>query len=110
LKNDLVAVNLHHFLRRGTNYGPPLPEGVLEDDGVQRGGVFLLIGTHIKRQGLLTVISSVKEQSRTPYWAIVRVTEFSPFLNAHCVAVFTVSHNSLWYAVANIALCQVCRH
>ena len=49
LKNDLVAVNLHHFLRRGTNYGPPLPEGVLEDDGVQRGGVFLLIGAYIKQ-------------------------------------------------------------
>jgi Dyp-type peroxidase family len=50
LKNDLVAVNLHHVLRRATNYGPPLPEGVLEDDGAQRGGVFLLIGAHIKRQ------------------------------------------------------------
>jgi Dyp-type peroxidase family len=50
LKNDLVAINLHHFLRRGTNYGAPLPEGVLEDDGIDRGGVFLLIGTHQKRQ------------------------------------------------------------
>ncbi|MDM0071768.1 Dyp-type peroxidase [Variovorax sp. J31P207] len=50
LKNELVAVNLHHFLRRGTNYGPPLPEGVLEDDGAERGGVFLLIGAHLKRQ------------------------------------------------------------
>jgi len=50
LKDDLVAVNLHHILRRATNYGPPLPEGVLEDDGAQRGGVFLLIGAHINRQ------------------------------------------------------------
>jgi Dyp-type peroxidase family len=50
LKNDIVAVNLHHFLRRGTNYGPPLPEGVLEDDGAERGGVFLLIGAHLLRQ------------------------------------------------------------
>ncbi len=50
LKNDLVAVNLHHFLRRGTNYGSPLPEGVLEDDGEKRGGVFLLIGAHLKQQ------------------------------------------------------------
>ena len=50
LKNDLVAVNLHNIIRRGTNYGPPLPEGILEDDGVQRGGVFLLVGAHIKRQ------------------------------------------------------------
>src|SRR5258708_38351012 len=50
LKNDLVAVNLHQFLRRGTNYGPPLPEGILEDDGAERGGVFLLIGAHLKQQ------------------------------------------------------------
>jgi len=50
LKDDVVAVNLHHFLRRGTNYGLPLPEGVLEDDGAERGGVFLLIGAHLHRQ------------------------------------------------------------
>jgi Dyp-type peroxidase family len=50
LKDDIVAVDLHQFLRRGTNYGPPLPEGVLEDDGVERGGVFLLIGAHLNRQ------------------------------------------------------------
>jgi Dyp-type peroxidase family len=50
LKDEIVAVNLHHFLRRGTNYGPPLPEGVLEDDGAERGGVFLLIGAYLKRQ------------------------------------------------------------
>lgn len=50
LKNDIVAVNLHYFLRRGTNYGPPLAEGVLRDDGAERGGVFLLIGAHLRRQ------------------------------------------------------------
>jgi deferrochelatase/peroxidase EfeB len=50
LKDDLVAVNLHHFLRRGTNYGPPLAEGTFEDDGADRGGVFLLIGAHLQRQ------------------------------------------------------------
>jgi Dyp-type peroxidase family len=50
LKDDVVAVNLHYFLRRGTNYGLPLPEGVLEDDGAERGGVFLLIGAHLRRQ------------------------------------------------------------
>jgi Dyp-type peroxidase family len=50
LKNEIVAINLHHFLRRGTNYGSPLPEGILEDDGGERGGVFLLIGAHLKQQ------------------------------------------------------------
>ncbi len=50
LKNEIVAVNLHRILRRGTNYGTPLPEGILEDDGVERGGVFLLIGAHLRQQ------------------------------------------------------------
>ncbi|MDL2410090.1 Dyp-type peroxidase [Rhizobium calliandrae] len=50
LDHDLVATNLHHFLRRGTNYGPSLPKGIMEDDGAERGGVFLLIGAHLKQQ------------------------------------------------------------
>jgi Dyp-type peroxidase family len=50
LKDDIVQVDLHRFIRRGTNYGLPLPEGVLEDDGAERGGVFLLIGAHLERQ------------------------------------------------------------
>lgn len=50
LKNDLVAVNLHHFLRRGMNYGSPLPEGAYEDDGAERGGVFLLVGAKLHQQ------------------------------------------------------------
>jgi Dyp-type peroxidase family len=50
LKGDIVDVNIHHFLRRGTNYGSPLPERMLEDDGAERGGVFLLIGAHQQRQ------------------------------------------------------------
>ncbi len=50
LADEFVAVDLHHFLRRGTNYGPPLPDGVLEDDGIERGGIFLLIGTHLTQQ------------------------------------------------------------
>jgi len=50
LKNDIVNVDLHKFIRRGTNFGPPLPEGVLDDDGQERGGVFLLIGAELGRQ------------------------------------------------------------
>jgi Dyp-type peroxidase family len=44
------AVRLHRMIRRGTAYGPPLPEGVLEDDGVDRGIMFAFIGAHLKRQ------------------------------------------------------------
>ena len=43
-------VRLHRMFRRGTSYGPPLAEGVLEDDGVERGIMFAFIGAHIARQ------------------------------------------------------------
>ncbi|GAB4413149.1 MAG: Dyp-type peroxidase [Anaerolineae bacterium] len=43
-------VRLHRMLRRGTSYGPPLPDGVLEDDGADRGIMFAFIGAHIARQ------------------------------------------------------------
>ena len=32
-----VDVRLHRMIRRGTSYGPMLPDGVLEDDGADRG-------------------------------------------------------------------------
>ena len=38
------------MIRRGTSYGPMLPEGVTEDDGIERGIVFVFAGAHIKRQ------------------------------------------------------------
>ncbi|MER6947570.1 Dyp-type peroxidase [Nonomuraea sp. NPDC000554] len=41
---------LHRMIRRGTAYGPPLPEGVLEDDGADRGLMFTFIGAHLGRQ------------------------------------------------------------
>jgi Dyp-type peroxidase family len=43
-------VRLHRMIRRGTSYGPMLPEGVLEDDGAERGIVFVFVGTHLDRQ------------------------------------------------------------
>ena len=38
------------MIRRGTSYGPMLPEGALEDDGVDRGIIFVFAGAHLKRQ------------------------------------------------------------
>jgi Dyp-type peroxidase family len=43
-------VRLHRMIRRGTSYGPMLPEGELEDDGVDRGIIFVFAGAHLKRQ------------------------------------------------------------
>jgi Dyp-type peroxidase family len=45
-----VNVQLHRMIRRGTSYGPMLPEGVLEDDGADRGIIFVFVGAHLKRQ------------------------------------------------------------
>jgi Dyp-type peroxidase family len=43
-------VRLHRMIRRGTNYGPHLPEGVLEDDGADRGLCFVFVGASLTRQ------------------------------------------------------------
>ena len=43
-------MRLHRMIRRGTSYGPMLPEGVLEDDGADRGIIFVFAGAHPKRQ------------------------------------------------------------
>ncbi|MEV0134877.1 Dyp-type peroxidase [Dactylosporangium sp. NPDC050688] len=41
---------LHRMIRRGTAYGPPLPEGVLDDDRADRGLMFAFVGAHPGRQ------------------------------------------------------------
>jgi Dyp-type peroxidase family len=43
-------VHRHRILRRGISYGPPLPEGVLDDDGEQRGLLFVCLCASIARQ------------------------------------------------------------
>ncbi len=48
---DIAGVaRIHRMIRRGTSYGPPLPEGVLGDDGVDRGLIFAFVGAHLSRQ------------------------------------------------------------
>jgi deferrochelatase/peroxidase EfeB len=44
------AVRMHRMIRRGMNYGPPLPDGAVEDDGVDRGLLFAFVGAHLDRQ------------------------------------------------------------
>ncbi|MFF1701524.1 Dyp-type peroxidase [Streptomyces sp. NPDC058252] len=50
LKDSVVAVNTHRLIRRGAAYGPVLPDGVLEDDGVERGIIFIFLGASLSRQ------------------------------------------------------------
>ena len=40
----------HRMIRRGMPYGPPLPDGVVEDDGKDRGLVFVCFNASISRQ------------------------------------------------------------
>ena len=49
-KHEITQVNRHRLIRRGTVYGPLLPEGVLEDDGAERGIIFVFIGASLSRQ------------------------------------------------------------
>ena len=44
------VARIHRMIRRGTAYGPLLPEGVLDDDGADRGLIFAFVGAHIGRQ------------------------------------------------------------
>jgi len=44
------VARIHRMIRRGTAYGPLLPEGVLDDDGADRGLMFAFVGAHIGRQ------------------------------------------------------------
>jgi Dyp-type peroxidase family len=44
------VARIHRMIRRGTAYGPLLPDGVLEDDGADRGLMFAFVGAHLGRQ------------------------------------------------------------
>jgi Dyp-type peroxidase family len=44
------AARRHRMIRRSTNYGPELPEGVFDDDGADRGILFTCIVADLDRQ------------------------------------------------------------
>jgi Dyp-type peroxidase family len=44
------VVRIHRMIRRGTAYGPVLPPGLMEDDGVDRGIMFAFVGANLGRQ------------------------------------------------------------
>src|SRR5262249_17949883 len=51
-RDGMVTGNtrLHRMVRRGTSYGPLLPEGALDDDGADRGLCFVFVGASLTRQ------------------------------------------------------------
>ncbi|MBV9359328.1 MAG: hypothetical protein JO023_27780 [Chloroflexi bacterium] len=50
LTDTIVDTRVHRLIRRGASYGSVLPDGVLEDDGVERGVVFIFMGASLRRQ------------------------------------------------------------
>ena len=50
LEGTVVEMRLHRILRRGATYGSLLPEGVMDDDGLDRGIVFAAINANPGRQ------------------------------------------------------------
>lgn len=50
LADTVVETRIHRVLRRGAAYGPVLPDGVLEDDGAERGIIFVFLGASLSRQ------------------------------------------------------------
>jgi Dyp-type peroxidase family len=44
------VARIHRMIRRGTSYGPLLPQGVTEDDGADRGLMFAFVGANLGRQ------------------------------------------------------------
>jgi Dyp-type peroxidase family len=47
---DGQLVNRHRIIRRGLPYGPPLPAGASDDDGKDRGVIFITLQASIARQ------------------------------------------------------------
>ncbi|MFD4533522.1 Dyp-type peroxidase [Kitasatospora sp. NPDC058397] len=50
LADTVVETGIHRVLRRGAAYGPLLPAGALEDDGAERGIIFIFMGASLSRQ------------------------------------------------------------
>lgn len=50
LTDTIVDVRFHRVLRRGAAYGPMLPDGVTDDDGIDRGVMFAFVNANPGRQ------------------------------------------------------------
>jgi len=50
LDGTATVVRRHRIIRRGLDYGPKLPDGVLQDDGADRGIASYLVNADIKGQ------------------------------------------------------------
>jgi Dyp-type peroxidase family len=63
---DGRLTNRHRIIRRGRPYGPPLPDGALEDDGQDRGLVFVCFNADTWRQ--FETIQRLWIDDGDPFW------------------------------------------
>ncbi len=92
-----VDVRLHRMIRRGTSYGPMLPDGVTEDDGIDRGIVFVFAGAHIKRQ-----FEFVKTQWLNDGVFIGAPLESDPLVGPHDDSSFTIPRRPIRRRLQNL--------
>lgn len=58
--------NRHRIIRRGRSYGPPLEPGAMQDDGAERGLVFVCFNASIWRQ--FETIQKLWVDDGDPFW------------------------------------------
>ena len=91
-------VRLHRMIRRGTSYGPMLPDGVLEDDDADRGSIFVFAGAHLKRQ-----FEFVKTQWLNDGIFIGAPTERDPLVGPNDeTSAFTIPQQPIRRRLANV--------
>ncbi len=113
--NVAGVVRIHRMIRRGTSYGPLLPEGVLEDDGADRGLMFAFIGAHLGRQFEFVQSEWMNDSAffggsagKDPISGAATAPAHSIFPNGRFVSDCRVCLDLWSRAEANTASCQGC--
>lgn len=83
-------VRLHRMIRRGTNYGPSLPPGILDDDGADRGLMFAFVGARLARQ-----FEFVQQQWINDGKFIGAPAERDPLIGVQDAGEFTIPHRPI---------------
>lgn len=109
------VVRIHRMIRRGTSYGTPLPEAVLEDDGMDRGLMFAFVGAHLSRQFEFVQSEWMNNSEffggspgKDPVAGTATATERLTFLSARFACECMACRNSSSPEVASTVFCRFC--
>ena len=103
---------IHRMIRRGTAYGPPLADGVLEDDGVDRGLMFAFVGADLVRQFEFVQKEWINKSDflggtgDAIRWLATISTQRLTFQSVRCAAKSKASTASSSRAAANMPSCR----